>query len=117
MTPAVMSAVFFAASGNQNRSHAMTEDQNSSGTEQTEDESKKTFFQKNVLDYKELAKEEFKIPHLLQEREKQMQKEYQERDGVNVDELGITSKEFKELKELDMMYGGQTSKEEMEEIQ
>jgi nitrite reductase/ring-hydroxylating ferredoxin subunit len=30
----------------------------------------KTFFQKNVLDYKQIAKEEFKIPQLLMDREK-----------------------------------------------
>ena len=45
-----------------------------------------------------------------------MKQEYEEREGVSIDELGITNKEFKQLKEMDMMYGGQTSKEELEEI-
>lgn len=35
-----------------------------------DEEERKTFFQKNVIDFKQIAKEEFKIPHLLQEREK-----------------------------------------------
>lgn len=33
-----------------------------------------------------------------------------------MDKLGITRKEFTEMKELDMMYGGQTTKEELEDI-
>ena len=45
------------------------EDASSDTPKQEESDEEKNFFQKNVLDYKELAKEEFTIPHLLQERE------------------------------------------------
>ena len=45
-----------------------------------------------------------------------MKKEYEEREGVDVDKLGISCKEFTQMKELDMMYGGQTTKEELEDI-
>ena len=118
MAPAVMAAALLAASSRQDEKVAMMDDGDANreqdGSSQDEN---KTFFQKNILDYKEMAKEEFKIPHLLQEREKKMQEEYEERDGVSTDELGITSKQFKQLKELDMMYGGQTSKQELEDIQ
>ena len=118
MAPAVMAAALLAASSRQDEKVAMMDDGDANreqdGSSQDEN---KTFFQKNILDYKEMAKEEFKIPHLLQERDKKMQEEYEERDGVSIDELGITSKQFKQLKELDMMYGGQTSKQELEDIQ
>jgi len=69
-----------------------------------------------VIDFKELAKEEFKIPALLQEREKQMQKEYDDREAVEVDKLGITNSELAEMKQLDMMYGGRTTQQEIDEI-
>lgn len=69
-----------------------------------------------MIDYKELAKEEFKIPNLLQEREEQMRKEYDERQAVEVDKLGITHNELAQMKQLDMMYGGQTTQEEIDEI-
>lgn len=82
-----------------------------------EDEKDKTFFQKNVLDYKEMMKEEFSIPHMLQEKDKQMKKEYDQREGIDINEIGVTQKEFKELKELDHMYGNQTTKDELEEIE
>lgn len=45
-----------------------------------------------------------------------MKKEYDEREGIRVDELGITRKELTEMKELDMMYGGRTTKEELDDI-
>lgn len=69
-----------------------------------------------MIDFKELAKEEFKIPALLQEREKQMQKEYDDREAVEVDKLGITNSELAEMKQLDMMYGGRTTQQEIDEI-
>ena len=77
----------------------------------------KTFFQKNVLDYKQMAKEEFKIPQLLMEREKQKQKEYDERSSVDFKELGMGSAELAQMKELDFMYGGQTTQEELEDME
>lgn len=74
MAPAVMAAVLLAASSGQDEKVAMMDDGDANreqdGSSQDEN---KTFFQKNILDYKEMAKEEFKIPHLLQEREKKMQ--------------------------------------------
>ena len=45
-----------------------------------------------------------------------MKKEYDEREGIRVDELGITRKELTQMKELDMMYGGRTTKEELDDI-
>ena len=77
----------------------------------------KTFFQKNVLDYKQIAKDEFKIPQLLMDREKQKQQEYDERSSVDFKELGMGSAELAQMKELDFMYGGQTTQEELEDME
>jgi hypothetical protein len=54
--------------------------------------SEKTFFQK--MDIKSLAKEEFKIPQLLMEREQQKRKEYDERSAIDAKELGMDSEEL-----------------------
>jgi hypothetical protein len=54
----------------------------------------KTFFQKNVMDYKQFAKDEFKIPQLLMEREKQKKAEYEERSSVDFMELNMSSQEL-----------------------
>ena len=77
----------------------------------------KSFFQKNVLDYKQIAKEEFKIPQLLLEREKLKKQEYEERSSVDFKELGMGSAELAQMKELDFMYGGQTTQQELEEME
>lgn len=50
----------------------------------------KTFFQKNVLDYKQIARDNFKIPHMLLERERQKQEEYNQRKDVDIEELGMS---------------------------
>ena len=77
----------------------------------------KEFFMKNVLDYKDVGQGNFKIPQLLQEREAKKQEEYKKRDEIEVDELGMDSKDVKQMKELDFLYGGQTTQEELEEME
>ena len=54
----------------------------------------KTYFQKNVVDFKEIAKENFKIPQLLMDREKQKQDEYAGREEVDAAELGMAAGEL-----------------------
>ena len=85
--------------------------------ENDDDDKDKTFFQKNVIDFEKVKKEKFKIPHLLQEREQQKQQEYAERKDVDVSELGVSDAELATMKELDYMYGGSTTKQELEEIE
>ena len=43
------------------------------------------------------------------DREKQKQQEYDERSSVDFKELGMGSAELAQMKELDFMYGGQTT--------
>ena len=77
----------------------------------------KEFFMKNVLDYKDVGQSTFKIPQLLQEREAKKREEYQQRAEVEVEELGLGQGDVKQMKELDFMYGGQTTQEELEEME
>lgn len=72
---------------------------------------------KNVLDYKDVGQQQFKIPKLLQEREAQKQEEYKKRTEIEVDEIGAEREDVKQMKELDFMYGGQTTQEELEEME
>lgn len=80
-------------------------------------EEDKTFFQKNVLDYKQMAKEQFQIPQLLLDREKKKHEEYAERNAVDSADLGLAPGELEQMKELDFMYGGKTTAEELEEME
>jgi len=43
-----------------------------------------------VLDYKQIARDNFKIPHMLLERERQKQEEYNQRKDVDIEELGMS---------------------------
>lgn len=51
------------------------------------------------------------------ERENQKKKEYAEREAVDAKELGMGSGEVAQMKELDFMYGGQTTQEELEDME
>ena len=64
-----------------------------------------------------MAKEEFQIPQLLMDRENQKQKEYRERTAVDVEELGVQSGDLTQMKELDFMYGGTTTQQELDEME
>ena len=51
------------------------------------------------------------------DREKEKKKEYESRADMDSNELGVSAGELEQMKELDFMYGGQTTAEELEEIQ
>jgi hypothetical protein len=51
------------------------------------------------------------------ERETKKQQEYEERSSVDFKELGMGSSELAQMKELDFMYGGQTTQEELEDME
>jgi len=76
-----------------------------------------TFFQRNVIDYKQVARDNFKIPHMLMEREKQKQAEYKTRKDVDIEELGMNPTELATMKELDYMYGGSTTQQELADME
>ena len=63
-----------------------------------------------------MAREEFTIPQMIADREAEKQKEYEERASVEVKELGLKEGELAQMKELDFMYGGKTTQEELDEI-
>lgn len=67
--------------------------------------------------FKKLAREEFTIPNMIAEREATKQKEYEARASVEVKELGLKEGELSQMKELDFMYGGKTTQEELDDIQ
>ena len=87
-----------------------------SGSDKDQEDQDKNFLKRKLLDIDKAVKNEFKIPHLLADREEKMKKEYDEREGVKIDEMGITAKQFKQLKEMDMLYGGETTEEEIDKL-
>lgn len=110
-----MSAAFFYKRS-QNLAQADDGSASSRGTG-ADGEGEKSFFQKNVVDFKEIAQQNFKIPQLLMEREKQKQEEYSGREEVDAAELGVETDELAYMKELDFMYGGSTTAEELAEME
>jgi excinuclease UvrABC helicase subunit UvrB len=54
---------------------------------------------------------------MLLERERQKQEEYNQRKDVDIEELGMSEQELATMKELDYMYGGSTTKEELAEME
>lgn len=64
-----------------------------------------------------MSKEEFTIPQLLMEREQKKQREYDERKSVDVKEIGLATGDIATMKELDFMYGGRTTQEELEDME
>lgn len=50
------------------------------------------------------------------ERETKKQKEYSEREAVDVTEMGYSAQDVAEMKHLDFMYGGETTQQELEDM-
>ena len=76
---------------------------------QQNDNDRKTFFQENVIDIEAIKKDKFKIPQLLMERENKKKEEYASREQVSATELGMDAGEIAQMKEMDFMYGGETT--------
>ena len=54
---------------------------------------------------------------MLQERERKKKAEYQAREDVDTAAIGMDHGELAQLKELDYMYGGETTERELEEME
>ena len=51
------------------------------------------------------------------EREKKKQEEYTARESVDFRELGVSKEELTQMKEMDFLYGGSTTEDELEEME
>jgi 3-phenylpropionate/trans-cinnamate dioxygenase ferredoxin subunit len=88
-----------------------------SNNQDDDDDDDKNILQQKYEEIQRISKEQFKIPLLLQEREQQKQDEYDQRKQVDVRGLGMNEEDLQVMKELDYMYGGSTTQQELREME
>ncbi len=75
------------------------------------------FSTSTMLNFKSKLKEEFKIPYMLEEREKKKKEEYMQREPVDIEKLGLSRQEWRELKEQEHIFGSDTAEQEIKQME